>query len=110
MVCRNFFAALVVLGAALAGCAAPPTDLAAPSAVLLPLPSATLRPAGPAGTQAAGPPPTPVIIATPTPTATPVTYAVQAGETLLGIAIRFGVSLEALQAANPTVEARFLTI
>jgi LysM repeat protein len=51
-----------------------------------------------------------VIIATSTPTATPVTYAVQAGETLLGIAIRFGVSLEALQAANPTVEARFLSI
>jgi LysM repeat protein len=111
MVCRSLSAALALsLAAALAGCAAPPTDLPAPSSVLLPLPSSTPRPPGLTGTEAAGPPPTPVIIATPTPTATPVTYAVQAGETLLGIAIKFGVSLEALQAANPTVEARFLSI
>jgi LysM repeat protein len=35
---------------------------------------------------------------------------VQEGETLLGIAIDYGVSLENLQAANPEVDARFLSI
>ncbi|MEP7356113.1 MAG: LysM peptidoglycan-binding domain-containing protein [Anaerolineales bacterium] len=108
MPARRWIAALAV-AMALAGCAAPTTNAPAPTAVLLALPSDTPRPPGAADTQA-GPPPTPVIIATPTPTATPVTYAVQEGETLLGIAIKFGVSLEALQAANPTVEARFLSI
>jgi LysM repeat protein len=53
---------------------------------------------------------TPVIIASPTATATPVTHVVTIGETMLGIAIDFGVSLEALQAANPTIAARFLSI
>jgi LysM repeat protein len=51
-----------------------------------------------------------VIIASPTATATPVTYVVQEGETMLGIAIAFGVSLENLQAANPEVNPRFLSI
>jgi LysM repeat protein len=52
----------------------------------------------------------PVIIASPTASATPVTHVVKAGETLLGIAIQYGVSLDALQAANPNVEARFLSV
>jgi LysM repeat protein len=119
MACRKWTAALAtalaLLGIAMAGCSAQPEGSPAPTAVLLALPSATPQPVEPVGTgavgtEAAGPPPTPVIIATPTPTATPVTYMVQEGETLLGIAIKFGVSLEALQAANPSVEPRFLTI
>jgi LysM repeat protein len=63
-------------------------------------------PAAPGTSQAA----TPVIIATATPTATPVTHVVAEGETLLSIALDYGVSLEALQAANPTIEARFLSV
>jgi LysM repeat protein len=70
--------------------------------------SGTPAPAAPTGTP--GVAPTPVIIASPTATATPVTHAVQSGESLLGIAIDYGVSLEALQAANPDVQARFLSI
>jgi len=53
---------------------------------------------------------TPVIIASPTPTATPVTHVVQTGETLLSIAYDYGVSLQSLQAANPGVQVRFLSI
>jgi LysM repeat protein len=53
---------------------------------------------------------TPVIIASPTPTATPVTHVVVEGESLLSIALDYGVSLEALQAANPNVQVRFLSI
>lgn len=53
---------------------------------------------------------TPVIIASPTPSPTPVTHVVQRGETLIGIAVRYGISLEALQQANPTVSAQFLSV
>ncbi len=37
------------------------------------------------------------------PTATPVTYVIQPGDTLIGIAFRHGLTLEALQAANPAI-------
>ncbi|MBI4316761.1 MAG: LysM peptidoglycan-binding domain-containing protein [Chloroflexi bacterium] len=55
---------------------APPTDTAAPNATALPTVTAT-------------------------PTATPFgAYIVQSGDTLIGIAARFGISVQALQAAN----------
>ncbi len=53
---------------------------------------------------------TPVIVASPTPTPTPVTHVVVAGETLLSVALDYGVSLDALQLANPTIQPRFLSI
>ena len=40
---------------------------------------------------------------TPTPAPTQQTYVVQAGDTLSGIAQRFGLTLEALRAANPQI-------
>jgi LysM repeat protein len=46
----------------------------------------------------------------PSPTLTPITYKVVKGDTMLGIALRFGVSLEDLLAANPEVDPRFLSI
>ncbi len=97
------------LAAALAACMATPEPSPTPTPALLPLPAASATlPAGPGPTRA--PAATPVIIASPTATATPVTHVVQAGETMLGIALKYGVSLEALEAANPSVQARFLTI
>lgn len=54
--------------------------------------------------------PTPAILASLTPTPTPPTYVVQRGDTLLSIALRLGVTLEALQAANPGVNPQFLSI
>jgi LysM repeat protein len=98
---------LLGLALALAACAPVPAPSPVPTAKLLPLPTAT-----PTLLAAAEPTPvtTPVIIASPTATATPVTHVVAAGETMLGIAIDFGVSLTALQAANPAVQARFLSI
>jgi len=41
---------------------------------------------------------------------TPVTYVIQAGDTLLGIALRFGVPLEQLKAANSTLDPLTLPI
>lgn len=66
----------------------------------------------------ATPPPSPTRIAyvqtavqpSPAPTATPKLYTVEENDTLLDIAIRFDVSLEALLAANPDVDSRVLQI
>jgi LysM repeat protein len=74
-----------------------PTQTLIPHATVTP--QATLRPVSRAA------PPT-----TPGPTATPLTHVVGQNETLLGIASEYGVSLEALIAANPGVNPRFLTI
>ena len=61
----------------------------------------------PTSTPAPGtPPPT----FTPAPTPTPIIYVVQKGDTLLDIAYRFGVSLQALQEANAILDPRRLQI
>jgi LysM repeat protein len=49
-------------------------------------------------------------LSSPGPTATPLTHVVERNETLLGIAIEYGISLDALLAANPGVNPRFLSI
>ena len=99
---------LLGLALALAACTSAPSLTSVPTPKLLSLPPAT--PTAPAVAASPGLVTPPVIIASPTPTATPVTHVVMTGETMLGIAIDYGVSLTALQAANPTVEARFLSI
>jgi LysM repeat protein len=43
---------------------------------------------------------------TPSPTATPYIYIVKGNETMISIAYQFGISWEALQAANPEVNPR----
>ena len=86
-------------------CAVTPTPPPAPTATV------TLRPAAPPAaatpSQAA---PTPVIIASPTPTPTPFLHIVRKGETLIGIAVTYNVSLQALQAANGDLDPRALQI
>ena len=90
------------VGVLLSACSAQPAQT--PTAVLWPLPSATPRPLFTA------PAPTPVVIASLTPAPTPVTYVVQKGDTLVGIAVKYGVSIADLQAANPNVQPEFLSI
>lgn len=46
----------------------------------------------------------------PLPSPTPFTYTVQAGDTMGGIALKFGVSMEDLQAANPQVSPNTMSI
>ncbi len=53
-------------------------------------------------------PPTPTF--TPEPTPTPVLHSVESGETLLGIALEYGVSLQALQAANGIDNPQYLRL
>jgi LysM repeat protein len=62
-------------------------------------PPETPRPS-PVGTAAIPPPPTP----------TPYTYQVKSGDTMLGIAFRFGITLDELQAANPKVDPRMMSV
>src|SRR5262245_51024050 len=89
----------------LTACEGETTATSLPSVTLWPMPSPTAS----VGAVLA----TPVIIASPippTPLPTPVTYVVQEGDTLVYVAWLFHLSVEELQAANPGVDARFLTI
>lgn len=67
--------------------------------------------ASPSATQPAAPaeqptPDAPAIL----PSPTPFVYVVRSGDTLLGIALQFSVTLDDLQAANPGVDPRFLSV
>lgn len=66
-------------------------------------PTPTLPPTPTAPPQ---PSPTPIPSPTTPPTATPnpVTHAVIRGEDMFGIALRYGISLEALRTANPAID------
>lgn len=98
---------LVGIALCLTACAAAPVP-APPTVTLRPVPAATVLSAGSGATPSAAA--TPVIIASPTPAPTPVTHVVQSGETLLAIALNYGVSLDALLEANPGVQAEFLSV
>jgi LysM repeat protein len=50
------------------------------------------------------------IVETPAASPTPFIHIVVANDTLLGIAQRYGISLDALLVANPTVSANFLSL
>ncbi len=54
--------------------------------------------------------PTPTPIPTPTPSPTPIIYVVQPGDTLYGIALKYGVSVSSLQEANGITDPTLLQI
>ncbi|MBI3244124.1 MAG: LysM peptidoglycan-binding domain-containing protein [Chloroflexi bacterium] len=88
----------------LAACGATPAPtLGVPTAILRPLPSSTFTPVLPTLASL----PTTTVAPTLAPWAepmaaspTPVVYVVQSGDTLIGIAVRFNITLEALEALN----------
>lgn len=66
-------------------------------------PSATLPP-----TDTLAPSPTPSPTLTPTPE--PVTYTVTENDDMFGVALRYGISLDALKAANPSVIPNMMSV
>ena len=58
----------------------------------------------------AAPPEAATATPVPPPSPTPRTHTVKAGEDMLGIALRYGVSLTDLQAANPEVDTHMMSI
>ncbi len=86
----------------------PETDAptATPSPVLVVTLLPTVTPRATATPRPATPEPTP----TPTMTPTPIIYTVQPGDVLGSIALNFGISTEALQAANGIIDPRTLQI
>ncbi len=82
-----------------------------PTPTPMPTPTISLDVVG--GTAAPTPTPapyTPEPTPTPTVTPTPVIHTIQAGESLLAISSRYGVSVAALQEANGILDPRFLQI
>ena len=101
--CLAFFAL------ALAGCMS--GDVSLPTIVPLPTntsvialnPSTTPRPTDTLA-------PSPTLTPTFTPTPAPVTYTVTEKDDMFGVALRYGVSLDALKAANPTVIPNLMSV
>lgn len=92
----NGFVALALLASS-CGPGPIPTPTASPATVL-PTPSATPAMITPA----------PTFTGTPTPT--PIVHIIQKGETLLELARRYGVSVEAIQEANSILDPRRLQV
>lgn len=51
-----------------------------------------------------------IIPATPAPTSTPFLHTITNDDTMLGIAFKYGITLEELQAANPGVDSHYLSV
>ncbi len=88
----------------LTACTPQPTDSAPPAVDLIPFVTSTespLQTSGPVGL---------VTAETPLPSPTPFTYTVQTGDTISGIALKFGVSIDDLQAANPEVSPSAMSV
>jgi LysM repeat protein len=81
-----------------------PTRGPAPTNTLLPIHTPVIGSAGKA-------PALPLAdTATPTVSPTPIVYVVQSGDTLLGIAMEYGVSVEAVQRANGIQDPQYLRV
>lgn len=86
----------------ISACRAPPTSTPE-------LPTATLLPLVPTSTPTAVRSEL-VVQPTPGPSPTPLTHIVEQGDTLLGIALQYGVELNDLLVANAGVNPRFLSV
>lgn len=94
-----------LIGFALAACGRVVSERPTPS----PSPG-VLPPSSPTGTAVVVRVPTATPILTPTPSPTPIIYVVQPGDTLYGIALKYGVSVAALQEANGIADPALLQV
>ena len=99
----NFFSLTFLLFIVLlVACAPQPTVVVSQPPTLIPYITSTQSPTQtPAGL---------VTAETPLPSPTPFTYTVQVGDTISGIALKFGVSMDALQAANPETPPNAMSV
>ena len=97
------FLSAILIG--LTGCGPTPTSSSPqPTASLVPYVTSSPSPATQAPTDA------PTFEPTLGPTPTPFVHVVASGDTLLGIALRYGVELNELLAANPGINTRIISI
>lgn len=103
----RFIFLIAVISLLLTGCRQPtsqPTQTTTPTGLLTPYQTITPSPI-PQNTE-----PAYTIAVTPAPSPTPFMHEVKKGETMLGIAFQYGVSLDDLKAANPGVDPQFLSV
>ena len=98
----NFILLLLLFIVLLTACAPEPMDSPSQPLTLIPFATSTQSPSQtPEGLVAAE---------TPLPSPTPFTYTVQTGDTISGIALKFGVSIDDLQAANPETSPNAMSV
>src|SRR5215212_3307880 len=92
----------------LTACTPPSTPFEPSTVDLIPFITSTQNPPSPAGT--IQPPEGLVTPDVPLPNLTPFTYTVQKGDTISSIALKFGVSMDDLQAANPEISPNAMSV
>ena len=103
----RFIFLIAMISLLLSSCSQPtsqPTQITAPTGLLTPYQTITPSPI-PLNTE-----PAYTIEVTPAPSPTPFMHEVKEGETMLGIAFQYGVSLQDLKAANTDVDPQFLSV
>ncbi len=106
MIIRNLFILfiLVILGAACGQAPLLPAPTASPLVYITPYATSTPVPPTPSPSPLATMP-LPAV-----PTATPYLHVLTNDDTLLGLALQYGISLEEILAANPGINPHFLTV
>ena len=89
----------------LAACASQKTTLTSPPSTLIPFATSTHNLSIPTQT-----PEGLVTAEAPLPSPTPFTYTIKKGDTISSIALKFGVSMDELQAANPEISPNAMSI
>ncbi len=92
----------------LTACAPQQVQSTSPAVDLIPFATSTRIPLLPVGTMHT--PEGLVTGETPLPSPTPFTYTVQRGDTISSIALKFGVSMDDLQAANPEISPNAMSV
>ena len=103
---RRFFFAFTFIF--LSACTSGQNPIDIPNVQLTPYFTSTAGPVQPTGT--AQTPEGLVAAETPVPSPTPFTYTIKSGDTISSIALKFGVSMDDLQAANPEISPNAMSI
>lgn len=106
---RNLFTISLTLLSSfflLASCASQEITSTPPASILIPFATSTRSLSG----EVLETPEGLVVAETPLPSPTPFTYTIQRGDTISSIALKFGVSMDDLQAANPEVSPNAMSV